>query len=425
MWDIDPRAFSVVLVDDDEPVLRAMFRDIRDAGFNALAFADSRAAKAFLAEVAEERRPSGSAATLESVEPGWEARAIDAIISDVKMPNFSGIDLLEHARTALPDAMRFVLTGYADIHQAVEAINRAGAHYYFVKPWNAEDIQVHLNNALVLRRTRREAEAARRMNLANLHAFEDDVIRISNEFKGELHRYLGEDLPSVLDAVKNLGERIEILGRGAGGASDAYYMLKPVKDAAEEGIAPLARFGEFLDSKIAAELSGLINCASFLIAMAGEDRGVVLGRFRYEEFIESALREMRDELRRTNVRIEARLPMDGAQIWGSAAMVEQAWKILLTFVAELLPDGGDVLLAPPANLSEDLIAHSAISAFSPKTHVILSIKGAIGVPDGVYGTIVGGLEAKMVEETFRFHGGAAAFLNRHESFDFVLAIQKK
>jgi len=65
---------------------------------------------------------------------------IGLIVSDQRMPAMTGSELLEKAKEMLPDAVRILLTGYADINAVVDAINRGGAYRYITKPWNDEEL---------------------------------------------------------------------------------------------------------------------------------------------------------------------------------------------------------------------------------------------------------------------------------------------
>jgi response regulator RpfG family c-di-GMP phosphodiesterase len=60
------------------------------------------------------------------------------ILTDQRMPAMSGAEFLEKAREAAPDAVRMVLTGYADMAATMDAINKGGAWRYLTKPWDDE-----------------------------------------------------------------------------------------------------------------------------------------------------------------------------------------------------------------------------------------------------------------------------------------------
>lgn len=65
---------------------------------------------------------------------------IGLIVSDQRMPGLTGVDFLEKAREIVPDALRILLTGYADLNAVADAINRGGAYRYVTKPWKDEEL---------------------------------------------------------------------------------------------------------------------------------------------------------------------------------------------------------------------------------------------------------------------------------------------
>ena len=60
----------------------------------------------------------------------------------------SGVDFLEKAKAVAPDALRILLTGYADINATIDAINRGGASRYVAKPWNDNELILIIRDAI-------------------------------------------------------------------------------------------------------------------------------------------------------------------------------------------------------------------------------------------------------------------------------------
>jgi thioredoxin reductase (NADPH) len=59
------------------------------------------------------------------------------IVTDQRMPQMTGIEMLGQARTHAPGAKYLLLTAYADTEVAIEAINDIGLDYYLLKPWGS------------------------------------------------------------------------------------------------------------------------------------------------------------------------------------------------------------------------------------------------------------------------------------------------
>jgi signal transduction histidine kinase len=65
---------------------------------------------------------------------------IAVVISDQRMPEMSGNMLLAHIREARPDTVRMIITAYADIEAAIEAINRGEVYRYVGKPYDETEL---------------------------------------------------------------------------------------------------------------------------------------------------------------------------------------------------------------------------------------------------------------------------------------------
>lgn len=81
--------------------------------------------------------------TAESGEEALEIlrqHSIHVIMTDQRMPEMSGIELMGRVKTEFPDAVRMVFTGYADIKSVVDAINKGGLFRYITKPWDPDEL---------------------------------------------------------------------------------------------------------------------------------------------------------------------------------------------------------------------------------------------------------------------------------------------
>jgi two-component system, NtrC family, response regulator HupR/HoxA len=93
---------------------------------------------------------------------------IDAIITDQKMPDMTGIEFLEISQKAYPNLVRIVLTGFTEVDDLIAAINTGKVHKYITKPWEPDDLRVALQDALEKRELVRENERlATELKLAN------------------------------------------------------------------------------------------------------------------------------------------------------------------------------------------------------------------------------------------------------------------
>ena len=94
----------------------------------------------------------------ESAEAGLkfiETGQTDLVLSDLKLPAMSGLELLEAARRLRPDLPFIVMTAYGSVESAVEAM-RAGASDYILKPFSFDEMKLRIRRALDLRRLHQE-----------------------------------------------------------------------------------------------------------------------------------------------------------------------------------------------------------------------------------------------------------------------------
>jgi thioredoxin reductase (NADPH) len=112
---------TILAVDDDPMVLRAITRDLR-SGYGT----DYRIVRA----------SSGSEALAVLAELALRLRPVALIATDQRMPGMTGIEMLEQARSHAPDAKLLLFTAYADTDVAIKAINDIGLDYYLLKPWD-------------------------------------------------------------------------------------------------------------------------------------------------------------------------------------------------------------------------------------------------------------------------------------------------
>jgi two-component system response regulator HupR/HoxA len=120
----EPQRANILIVDDEQPVLKALFRTLRRDFEVHLALSGS-AGLAILRE-----------------------QAVAAILADQRMPEMDGVTFLRQARKLQPDAVRLLITGYADIEAAIGAINDGQIFYYISKPWEPEELRLLLQRAV-------------------------------------------------------------------------------------------------------------------------------------------------------------------------------------------------------------------------------------------------------------------------------------
>src|SRR5262245_31597517 len=88
-----------------------------------------------------------TANSVEEAQKLLHSCAIDILLTDQRMPRKTGVQLLEWAREHSPRTVRLLMTGYSELEDAIEAINRGHVYYYLLKPWRTEDLLQVMRNA--------------------------------------------------------------------------------------------------------------------------------------------------------------------------------------------------------------------------------------------------------------------------------------
>jgi diguanylate cyclase len=134
----------------------------------------------------------------ETAQALFSRQPIDVILTDQKMPRQSGIQLLEWVRANHPQTVRLLMTGYAELEEAIDAINRGQVYHYLLKPWRTEELLQVLRNAA----ERRQLERSR-----------DQLLEQLRELNAELEQRVRERTRALQDANQLLEQRARELER--------------------------------------------------------------------------------------------------------------------------------------------------------------------------------------------------------------------
>lgn len=120
-----------------------------------------------------------------------QAGDIDVAISDIRMPDFSGIELLRRVRAMGVDTNFIMLTAYASMETAIEAL-KAGASDYIIKPVRSEEVLHRVMKVGDLRGLRAENQVLRNLLLAS----SDELFHFVSPPMRELERLIARVAPS-------------------------------------------------------------------------------------------------------------------------------------------------------------------------------------------------------------------------------------
>src|SRR3954453_5749045 len=110
-----------------------------------------------------------------SAEEGYrlmQEEEVHIVMSDQRMPQISGVELLTKVKSRYPHAIRMLFTGFADIESIIAAINQGHVYQFLKKPWQPEDLEAAVRHAAIeydrLTSTEEESERLREV-VTNLH----------------------------------------------------------------------------------------------------------------------------------------------------------------------------------------------------------------------------------------------------------------
>lgn len=182
--------FTLLCVDDEPNILSSLRRLFRPCGYRVL--------------VAE-----SGAQGLDILR----SEAVDLVISDMRMPHMDGAQFLAAVRAEWPDVMRFLLTGYADMASAIEAINQGQIYRYMNKPWVDDDLLISVRQGLdarALQRDKERLEALTRQQNETLRELNESLEAKVQERTDELQKAHEQLKQSFFVAVKIFTSLIEM-----------------------------------------------------------------------------------------------------------------------------------------------------------------------------------------------------------------------
>ncbi|MBS3757831.1 MAG: endopeptidase La [Desulfobacterales bacterium] len=152
-----------------------------------------------------------------------ETTAVDVIITDLKMDKVDGIEVLEKAREKDPRVEVIMITGYATVPNAVEAMKK-GSFNYITKPFKLEEIRSTVRQALVNKTQQLRAKGPilcfagppgtgkTSLGMSIAHSLEKEFIRISlagikdeAEIRGHRRSYVGAMPGRIIQEIRRVG----------------------------------------------------------------------------------------------------------------------------------------------------------------------------------------------------------------------------
>jgi diguanylate cyclase (GGDEF)-like protein/PAS domain S-box-containing protein len=122
----DDKLQTLLLLDDEENILRALTRVLRRDGYRIFTANQAQDAFELLAK-----------------------HDVQVVISDQRMPEMNGTEFLSRVKDLYPDTIRIVLSGYTDLKSVTDAINQGAIYKFLTKPWDDEQLRNNISQAFL------------------------------------------------------------------------------------------------------------------------------------------------------------------------------------------------------------------------------------------------------------------------------------
>ncbi len=179
----------LLIVDDEDAVLESL-QHLFHRGYHVLTAHDGPTALALLQE-----------------------HEVHVILSDQRMPGMTGDAFLARARLLVPDAIRMLFTGYADIQAVIGAVNEGQIFRYIHKPWDAAELEAIVSQAA----QQYDLLADRRRLIDELRGTNDQLTRANRELADSVRlktaflEVASHEFNTPITIVKGLGDLLRLI----------------------------------------------------------------------------------------------------------------------------------------------------------------------------------------------------------------------
>jgi signal transduction histidine kinase len=265
------------------------------------------------------------------VEKGTEALEVikdgnfNVIITDIKLPDVGGMSVLELAKEINPDVAVVIMTGYASVEIAVNAVNE-GAYAYFVKPVNMDEMKTAIVNALRQQRLSRENKRlVDDLQRSNKLLFEANrQLRAATEAKSIFLAHMSHELRTPLNAIIGFSD---LLIGGIGGEINN-KQRQCLEDILSSGKHLLSLINDILDlSKVEA---GKIDIRPESLRLA--------------DVVDDAVTTVKTMIDESKHELAISIAEDLPPVYGDRNRLKQILLNLLSNAIKFTPDGGKISL---------------------------------------------------------------------------------
>jgi signal transduction histidine kinase/GGDEF domain-containing protein len=334
-----------------------------------------------------------------------EQEKFDLVLTDLKMPNIDGLQLVTEIAKSKPEILTVLMTGHGTIDSALEAMKK-GASDYLTKPLILEEMIVRLQKVL----DERQRFVRLKDFIAQLEKANQELKRL-DEMKSEFVSVASHELRTPLATIKNA---VQLLLKGKTGE---------INEAQTKFLSIAER-----------NINRLTNILNNVLDLSRIESGKI--RMKFEELdltavIEFILSSLKHQADVKSIQFKMDVPADLPSVLGDREKLEQILTNLIGNAIKFTPEGGEVSV-------------SAKPFHEEKNRVVISVRDSgIGIPKdylekvfekfyqvegslhrSVSGTGLGLAITKGLVETHQGKIWAESEVGKGTTFNFTLPISK-
>jgi len=349
----------ILVVDDEESVRILLKRILTEAGYDVVTAANGQEALDKVSQL-----------------------QVRVVLSDIKMPGISGIEVLRKLTADHPDICVIMATAVTDTQTAID-IMKLGAYDYISKPFNRDDLLMRIQKAIEkLELEEKIKESAAELEVAMRNA------QVANQAKSDFLASMSHELRTPLTSILGLSEVLQEEYFGKLNSKQKQYL----NDIQESGQHLLLLINDILD--IAKIEAGKME--------------LELGPVVVKELLENSLIMIKEKAGKHNIKLDVDLAPEikGLKIQADERKLKQIIFNLLSNAVKFTPDGGRIQLGASCEDEKLAVAvtDTGIGISVEKQEKVFQefYQVEAGLKDKTPGTGLGlPLSRKMVE----MHGG--------------------
>jgi len=244
----------------------------------------------------------------------------DVVISDLRLPDGSGLQLLERLKEINPEAAFILITGHASLETALEALNE-GAFAYVTKPFGMDEVYTVVRNALKQQRLMLE-------NQKLIESLQQSNRRLADEI---IERQSVEQAQRALEVKALAQSKLATIGQVATGLAHEINQPLTYISAVAQAVQEDIRVGDIDNQRFAQQLAECYRQVGRIITIVqhlrsfGRADDMEMGPVSVGGVLDNALLLMGERLRLGNILLEQEIDEGLPTIRGNAYQLEQVF----------------------------------------------------------------------------------------------------